>query len=622
MILLAIHPADLFKSSWMQGCFVLLIGVWSFLALLGIRNARFPWRILGGLCFVLGSTLWLGLHPDLDFDTGLLGFAVRRGIVDHVGSALLLTSLSALLLVCSVIGLLIAVDWLPLLPLVPVLARFDERARRDPELSGAGEPERAARRGAPEPSLSMARGTAEALAASPRLAAPSLEPPELPSLTPPAVRSVALPKPAPIESEPAASDLAAEEGWSAEDGEGEEEEAATDEDKDEDDGSITNWARFRPRLRDDETPAEGPSSAPISAPASDETARESDEASDGPIERAAAPRTEGDLPVDIGSIASHNSTTPEGESRADGDGAAEAAAPVETNEEKEDAPVPDRDDEIPLTDARDDAPIAVVEPEEEDAALEVDELVETPSSAEPQGETLAPKRKKEEEDEPAEEPSEPADPDEDDEDEEGEDEEEGEEKEDDEDADEEDWDDEDAEEEEEDEDELDEEEEEEEEEEDEKEEEEDDAEEDEDDWDDDDEDEDDEEDDEEEEGGDEEKGQLKAPAAPFAEVELLAASPEPASQTPLAPLPPELFRDLPDDERELMARAADMIAGTESVSLSRLQRELGVTYYSAARVFERLEKEGFVAPYTGSLARAVRLSRDDWEARRAGGRPS
>ena len=68
-----------------------------------------------------------------------------------------------------------------------------------------------------------------------------------------------------------------------------------------------------------------------------------------------------------------------------------------------------------------------------------------------------------------------------------------------------------------------------------------------------------------------------------------------------------------------MVRAVDLIAGSESVSLSRLQRELGVTYYSAARVFERLEKEGFVAPYTGSLARAVRISREEWETRRAGG---
>ena len=52
--------------------------------------------------------------------------------------------------------------------------------------------------------------------------------------------------------------------------------------------------------------------------------------------------------------------------------------------------------------------------------------------------------------------------------------------------------------------------------------------------------------------------------------------------------------------------------------LARWQRELAITYYSAARVFERLEKEGFIAPYSGSLARTVKLTRTGWEQRLQG----
>jgi DNA segregation ATPase FtsK/SpoIIIE-like protein len=63
-------------------------------------------------------------------------------------------------------------------------------------------------------------------------------------------------------------------------------------------------------------------------------------------------------------------------------------------------------------------------------------------------------------------------------------------------------------------------------------------------------------------------------------------------------------------------RAVDLLAGTESISLSRLQRELAITYYSAARVFEQLERSGFIAPYSGSLARAVLVTREQWEERR------
>jgi hypothetical protein len=406
----------------------------------------------------------------------------------------------------------------------------------------------------------------------------------------------------------------------------------------EDDDAVTNWARFRPRTRA-EIDAQDAVAREMQPPQVDaheeETAEEAtaDDARPQPDSASAESREIGDeLAVDNGTAASHNSTALEGETRAVEDDA--------TQEKKEDAPVLDRDQD-PTEDAPHGA-LAVAEP-----------LPDAPAAA--LAETLAPRRKKEEE-EPAEEPEK-----EDDEDEEGE-EEEGEDD---------DFDDEDSEEEEEDEEfeeeddekEGDKEEEEEEEEEDwddeEDEEEEEEEEDDDEDWEEDDEEEKEDDDEEEKEEDDDESSSRtdpppsaeaasEAPApsavelAPAAEnpadagsteddVEFLAGdaaeapaadaadgSSVEAAEGPAAPAPAPaelaklLFPDLPEEDAVVMVRAVDLIAGTESVSLSRMQRELGITYYSAARVFERLEKEGFLAPYTGNLARAVRITREEW----------
>src|SRR5262245_31793906 len=112
-----------FLGGWTTGCLVLLVGVWLFLALLGIRNSRFPWRLLGGAVFVVGSALWLVLHPThasrWEVDSGYLGFAAQTSLLGAQVSPFLINLVGALLAACSAIGLLIAIDWLPLLPFAP-----------------------------------------------------------------------------------------------------------------------------------------------------------------------------------------------------------------------------------------------------------------------------------------------------------------------------------------------------------------------------------------------------------------------------------------------------------------------------------------------------------------------
>jgi len=39
---LAVDLTNLFRCHWIQGCVMILVFFWAFLALLGIRNARFP----------------------------------------------------------------------------------------------------------------------------------------------------------------------------------------------------------------------------------------------------------------------------------------------------------------------------------------------------------------------------------------------------------------------------------------------------------------------------------------------------------------------------------------------------------------------------------------------------
>jgi len=98
----------------------------------------------------------------------------------------------------------------------------------------------------------------------------------------------------------------------------------------------------------------------------------------------------------------------------------------------------------------------------------------------------------------------------------------------------------------------------------------------------------------------------------------------PVEQTLLEPMPLEAFAGqkplFPEEsgaDREILLQATRLIAGLPAVSLAQLQRDLGLTYYKAARIFSRLEKEGLISGYQGALARKVLLSRQEWEMRRS-----
>ncbi len=639
-------------GGWAQGCLVLLVGIWLFLALLGIRTARFPWRILGGLAFIAGSALWLGLHPSRaaawELDAGYLGFAAQQTLMEQMaGSPLLLNLVGALLAACSVLGLLVAIDWLPLLPFAPLLAGVEGRlARASSERAAVRATQAAAARQRAQAAAANLMHSASATLAPPAPRAMATE--VAPSAPPPvqvqesaAIVAAAMEvAQAPIETSPAAI-------------EGPPASIEVEVDDTEPSASdlappSTQWDRFRPRAHVEIVKEEVPESTLESG---------------------------GVLPVDNEAEATHNTSLAEGASRSEALPPAAAPADVRPDAALEEpkpsleagaSPEPEQKD-LPVLDQvldqdRDLEALVSETPSAATALLDGPTAVTQDSAAvapdaplAPTDETLAPRRKKEEDDEPAEEPAEDPDkePDEEGEeepgaepDEEGEDEEEWEEEEEEGDK--------------------------EEKEEEEKEEEWDDDEDDDDDPEDED-DEDDEEEDEDEDDedvaddDDEDDGkwdddessstqpapqssalldptpaavefvtgatQDVAPALPAVptvsalpdlDVESVALPSAPVAPTvaplaaPLAALPPHLFRDLPDDERELLHRAVSMLLELESVSLSKLQRELGITYYSAARVFERLEKDGYVAPYSGSLARAVKVTRSDWEKRLQG----
>ncbi len=598
-------------GGWPQGCLVFFIFFWLLLALLGIRNSRLPVRVVGFATFVIASALWLGMHPAQterwQIDAGLLGYWGKAGLLGQLtGSPSALNAIGALLIVCSVVGLLIAADWLPLLALAPLAEKVDARWKasamarelvRSRQSPAAPRPPLPLLPPLPAPTMQRtATATVVAPAAPPPPAPAALAPVTASPVNAASVREV-------VAVEPSAATTSEVNG-----------ELADEVDDGVDDVVVqptTQWERFKPRARPEESPDR--------------------------------------LPVDKGLQRTHNTSLSEGESRAvevpPSDVSVEASVPAaavlseasspsdaapQLAPEQKDAPVfeHDRNPEDPT----DEAGAAVV--------ATLDELLEAASNEPPAAsasETLAPRRKKADEpsEDPAEEPTEePAEKP----DEEGEGEGEGEEGEED---DEESWDDDDAEEgddkedweeddEKEDEDEKEEEEPEEDDEEEEEEEEEDD-----DDWDEDEDEEeddkakDDEEDEEEEGGGwDDDQSSSTQPTPKVTSltdesitppVEPRVAAVELPDRLPAVPdalvLPRGFLADLPDEERQLLTRAVALLLAVETVSLSKLQRELAITYYAAARVFERLEKEGFIAPYSGSLARSVRITREEWDQR-------
>ena len=83
-----------------------------------------------------------------------------------------------------------------------------------------------------------------------------------------------------------------------------------------------------------------------------------------------------------------------------------------------------------------------------------------------------------------------------------------------------------------------------------------------------------------------------------------AADPEPNSE--------ELDGD------EMLPQAVDVILETQQASVSMLQRRLKLGYARAARIVDEMEEKGIVGPFQGSKPRAILITKEQWEARKAG----
>jgi S-DNA-T family DNA segregation ATPase FtsK/SpoIIIE len=78
----------------------------------------------------------------------------------------------------------------------------------------------------------------------------------------------------------------------------------------------------------------------------------------------------------------------------------------------------------------------------------------------------------------------------------------------------------------------------------------------------------------------------------------------------LLPPEPEAAAD-EDDGDELYRQAVDMVVQTQQASISMIQRRLRVGFNRAARMIERMERDGVVSPMDGTRPREVLVSRGE-----------
>ncbi len=75
----------------------------------------------------------------------------------------------------------------------------------------------------------------------------------------------------------------------------------------------------------------------------------------------------------------------------------------------------------------------------------------------------------------------------------------------------------------------------------------------------------------------------------------------------------------PDDpEQQLFLAAGDAVVSGQRASISFLQRTLSIGYFQAAKLLDRLEKQGVIGPYTGAVSRNVTMDAATWAKVRNG----
>lgn len=79
----------------------------------------------------------------------------------------------------------------------------------------------------------------------------------------------------------------------------------------------------------------------------------------------------------------------------------------------------------------------------------------------------------------------------------------------------------------------------------------------------------------------------------------------------------------PSDEEldgdEMLPDAVDVILETGQASVSMLQRRLKLGYARAARIVDEMEERGIVGPFQGSKPREIRITKEEWAARKNAG---
>jgi S-DNA-T family DNA segregation ATPase FtsK/SpoIIIE len=72
------------------------------------------------------------------------------------------------------------------------------------------------------------------------------------------------------------------------------------------------------------------------------------------------------------------------------------------------------------------------------------------------------------------------------------------------------------------------------------------------------------------------------------------------------------------DGDEMLTAAVDVFMETGQASVSMLQRRLKLGYARAARIVDEMQEKGIVGPFQGSKPRTILVTKEQWEAMKAG----